>query len=58
MMKSKEFPELKAWLQKSQGKFVNQDVQNEILTIMSKSFSQKWIIHTVMHTPSLYPSKM
>ena len=24
----------------------------------SKSFSQKQIIHTAMHTPSLYPSKM
>ena len=35
MMKSKEFPELKAWLEKKQGKFVTHDVQNEILTIMS-----------------------
>ena len=37
MMKSKEFPELKAWLEKKQGKFVTHDVQNEILTIMSNS---------------------
>ena len=37
MMKSKEFPELKAWLEKKQGKFVTHDVHNEILTIMSNS---------------------
>ena len=37
MMKSKEFPELKSWLEKKQGKFVTHDVQNEILTIMSNS---------------------
>ena len=37
MMKSKEFPELKVWLEKKQGKFVTHDVQNEILTIMSNS---------------------
>ena len=37
IMKSKEFPELKVWLEKKQGKFVTHDVQNEILTIMSNS---------------------
>ena len=37
MMKSKEFPELKAWLEKKQGKFVTHDVQNKILTIMCNS---------------------
>ena len=37
MMKSKEFPELKAWLEKKQGKFVTHDVHHEILTIMSNS---------------------
>ena len=37
MMKSMEFPELKAWLEKKQGKFVTDDVQNEILTTMSNS---------------------
>ena len=37
MMKSKEFSELKAWLEKKQGKFVTHDIQNEILAIMSNS---------------------
>ena len=37
IMKSKEFSESKAWLEKKQGKFVTHDVQNEILTIMSNS---------------------
>ena len=37
MKKSKEFPELKAWLEKKQGKFVTHDFQNKILTIMSNS---------------------
>ena len=37
MMKSIEFSELKAWLEKKQGKFVTHDVQNEILTTMSNS---------------------
>ena len=37
MMKPKKFCELKAWLEKKQGKFVTHDVQNEILTIMSNS---------------------
>ena len=37
MMKSKEFPELKAWLEKKQGKFVTHDVQSKILTIISNS---------------------
>ena len=37
MMKPKKFRELKAWLEKKQGKFVTHDVQNEILPIMSNS---------------------
>ena len=37
MMKSIEFSELKAWLEKKQGKFVTHDVQNEFLTTMSNS---------------------
>ena len=40
MMKSKEFPELKARLEKKHGKFVTHDVQNEIITIMSNSVLQ------------------
>ena len=40
MMKSKEFPELKAQLEKKHGKFVTHDVQNEIITIMSNSVLQ------------------
>ena len=40
MMKSKEFPQLKVWLEKKQGKFVTHDVQNKIVTIMSNSVLQ------------------
>ena len=30
VMKSKEFTELKAWLEEKQGKFVTHEIQNEI----------------------------
>ena len=40
MMKSKEFPELKAWLEKKQVKFVTHGVKNEILTTMSNCLAK------------------
>ena len=39
-MQSKNFPEIENWLQRKQDKFTSHDVQNELLTIMSKNVTR------------------